>query len=149
MEAGLSARPSAGSGLALLLCLLSGCSQQAAATDDLIQALTESHSALASSVLALQLYQQQRFTRAATETVLGDMAGQITDAERALEPVKINSPQSEADRDAALAAIHAGVAALLTSRDELEQRGSVGNTTALKDAGGQVDSLLAELRGSQ
>ena len=96
-------------GLALLLCLLSGCSQQAAATDDLIQALTESHSALASSVLALQLYQQQRFTRAATETVLGDMAGQITDAERALEPVKINSPQSEADRDAALAAIHAGV----------------------------------------
>jgi soluble cytochrome b562 len=100
-------------------------------------------------VLALQLYQQQRFTRAATETVLGDMAGQITDAERALEPVKINSPQSEADRDAALAAIHAGVAALLTSRDELEQRGSVGNMAALKDAGGQVDSLLAELRGSQ
>ena len=49
-------------GLALSLCLLSGCSQQAAATDDLIQALTESHSALASSVLALQLYQQQRFT---------------------------------------------------------------------------------------
>ena len=136
-------------GLALSLCLLSGCSQQAAATDDLIQALTESHSALASSMLALQLYQQQRFNRAATETVLGDMAGQITDAERALEPVKINSLQSEADRDAALAAIHAGVAALLTSRDELEQRGSVGNTTALKDAGGQVDSLLAELRGSQ
>lgn len=100
-------------------------------------------------MLALQLYQQQRFTRAATETVLGDMAGQITDAERALEPVKINSPQSEADRDAALAAIHAGVAALLTSRDELEQCGSVGNMAALKDAGGQVDSLLAELRGSQ
>jgi hypothetical protein len=136
-------------GLALSLWLLSGCSQQAAATDDLIQALTESHSALASSVLGIQLYQQQRSTRAATETLLGDMARQITDAESALEPVKIDSPQLESDRDATLAAIHAGVAALLTSRDALEQRGSVDNTAALQDAGGQVDRLLTELRGSQ
>jgi hypothetical protein len=102
-------------GLAVLLCLLSGCSQQAAATD-VIQALTESHSALASSVLAIQLYQQQRFTRAATETVLGDMAGQITDAERALEPVKINSPQSESDRDAALAAMSSSSVARWATR---------------------------------
>src|SRR6187455_2934940 len=94
-------------GLALSVCLLSGCNQQRAATDDLIQALTESHSAIASSVLALQLYQQQRSTRAVTETVLGDMAGQIVDAESALEAVKIEGQQVESDRDTTLAAIHA------------------------------------------
>ena len=74
-------------GLILSLCLLCGCSQQAAATEDLIQALSESHSAIASSISAIELYDQQRSTRAATETVLGDMAEQIADAERALEPV--------------------------------------------------------------
>lgn len=136
-------------GLALSLCLLSGCSQQSAATDDLIQALTESHSAIASSVLALQLYQQQRSTRAVTETVLGDMTGQIVDAESALEPVKIEGQQLESDRDAALAAIHAGVAALLTSRDQLSQHGVVSSTADLEAAGGEVDSVLGQLRGSR
>jgi hypothetical protein len=136
-------------GFVLCLVLLSGCSQQSAAKDDLIHALTEAHSAIASSLLAIDLYDQQRSTQAVTETLLSDMAKQAVDAERALESVSVDSEQIESDRDEALAAIHAGVAALLASRDELEQRGAVANTAGLESAGQQVDSLLSELRGGQ
>jgi hypothetical protein len=131
------------------LILLCGCSQQSSATDDLIHALTETHSAIASSILAFGLYDQQRSTRALTETVLGDMAKQAADAESALEPVSVESEQIKSDRDAALAAIHAGVAALLTSRDDFSQNGSTGDTAALKSASQQVDDVLSELRGSR
>jgi len=131
------------------LILLCGCSQQSSATDDLIHALTETHSAIASSILAIDLYDQQRSTRAVTETVLGDMAKQAADAESALEPVSVESEQIKSDRDAALAAIHAGVAALLTSRDDFSQNGSTGDTAALKSASQQVDDVLSELRGSR
>ena len=136
-------------GLVLSLVLLSGCSQQSSATDDLIHALTETHSAIASSILAIGLYDQQRSTRALTETVLGDMAKQAADAESALEPVSVESEQIKSDRDAALAAIHAGVAALLTSRDDFSQNGSTGDTAVLKSASQQVDDVLSELRGSR
>jgi hypothetical protein len=131
------------------LILLCGCSQQSSATDDLIHALTETHSAIASSILAIELYDQQRSTRAVTETVLGDMAKQAADAESALEPVSVESEQIKSDRDAALAAIHAGVAALLTSRDDFSQNGSTGDTAALTSASQQVDDVLSELRGSR
>jgi hypothetical protein len=47
-------------GLILSLGLICGCSQQSAATDDLIHALSEAHSAIASSILAIELYDQQR-----------------------------------------------------------------------------------------
>jgi hypothetical protein len=130
------------------LILLCGCSQQSSATDDLIHALTETHSAIASGILAIELYDQQRSTRAVTETVLGDMAKQAADAESALEPVSVESEQIKSDRDAALAAIHAGVAALLTSRDDFSQNGT-GDTAALKSASQQVDDVLSELRGSR
>lgn len=136
-------------GLVGSLILLCGCSQQPSATDDLIHALTETHSAIASSILAIDLYDQQRSTRAVTETVLGDMAKQAADAESALEPVSVESEQIKSDRDAALAAIHAGVAALLTSRDDFSQNGSTGDTAALKSASQQVDDVLSELRGSR
>jgi hypothetical protein len=129
--------------------LLCGCSQQAAATEDLIRALSDAHSAIASSILAIELYNQQRTTRAVTETLLGDMAEQMVDAERALEPVSIASEQTQADRDAALAAVQAGVAAVLTSRDQLEQQGAVDNTADLESAGQQVDAILSQLRGGQ
>lgn len=129
--------------------LLCGCSQQAAATEDLIHALSDAHSAIASSVLAIELYDQKRTTRAVTETLLGDMAEQMVDAERALEPVSIASEQTQADRDAALAAVQAGVAAVLTSRDQLEQQGAVDDTAALESAGQQVDAVLSQLRGGQ
>jgi hypothetical protein len=136
-------------GLTLSVCLFAGCSQQAAATDDLIHALSESHSAIASSLLGIQLYEQQRSTRAATETLLGDMAGQIADAERALEPITIDSPQLQSDRNAVSDAIHAGATSLLSSRDELERSGAVDSTAGLESAGSQVDSLLSELRSSR
>ena len=135
-------------GLVGSLILLCGCSQQSSATDDLIHALTETHSAIASSILAIELYDQQRSTRAVTETVLGDMAKQAADAESALEPVSVESEQIKSDRDAALAAIHAGVAALLTSRDDFSQNGT-GDTAALKSASQQVDDVLSELRASR
>jgi hypothetical protein len=135
-------------GLVGSLILLCGCSQQSSATDDLIHALTETHSAIASSILAIDLYDQQRSTRAVTETVLGDMAKQAADAESALEPVSVESEQIKSDRDAALAAIHAGVAALLTSRDDFSQNGT-GDTAALKSANQQVDDVLSELRASR
>jgi hypothetical protein len=104
---------------------------------------------MASSLLAIQLYEQQRSTRAVTETVLGDMAGQIADAERAIEPITIDSPQLQSDWNAASTAIHAGVTSLLSSRDELERRGTADNTAGLESAGGEVDNLLRELRSSR
>jgi hypothetical protein len=76
------------------------------------------------------------------------MAKQAADAESALEPVSVESEQIKSDRDAALAAIHAGVAALLTSRDDFSQNGT-GDTAALKSASQQVDDVLSELRGSR
>jgi hypothetical protein len=136
-------------GLIISLGLLCGCNQQAAATEDLIHALSDAHSAIASSILAIELYDQQRTTRAVTETLLGDMAEQMVDAERALEPVSIASEQTQPDRDAALAAVQAGVASVLTSRDQLEQQGAVDNTAALESAGQQVDAVLSQLRGGQ
>ena len=136
-------------GLVLSLLLLCGCSEQAAATDDVIHALSEAHSAIASSIIGIDLYDQQRATRAVTETLLDDMAEQLVDAERALESVSIASEQTQSERDAALAAIHAGAAAVLTSRDQLQQRGAVGNAADLESAGNQVDSVLGQLRGHQ
>lgn len=137
-------------GLIISLCLLCGCSgQQAAATEDLIKALSDAHSAIASSILAVELYDQERSTRAVTETVLGDMAEQIVDAERALEPIKIDSEQTQSNRDAALTAVHAGVAAVLTGRDELHMHGAVESTAELESAAGRIDTVLAELRGSR
>jgi hypothetical protein len=135
-------------GLIVSLGLLYGCSsQQAAATEDLIKVLSDGHSAIASSILAIELYEQERSTSAATETVLGDMAEQIVDAERGLESVKIDSEQTQSDRDAALAAVHTGVTAVLTCRDELDTHGVVESTAELESAARQVDGVLAEFRG--
>jgi alkylation response protein AidB-like acyl-CoA dehydrogenase len=139
--------------LGLIICLgfLCSCSssQQTAATEDLIKVLGDAHSAIASSILAIELYEQERSTRSVTETLLGDMAEQIVDAERALESVKIDSDQTQSDRDAALAAVHAGVAAVLTCRDELQTHGAVKSAAELESAARQVDSVLAELRGGR
>lgn len=135
-------------GLVLCIVLLASCSQQSSATDDLIHALTETHSAVASSILAIELYDQQRSTRAVTDTVLGDMAKQAVDAEGALEPISVDSEQLQSDRDATLAAIQSGVAALFTSRDNFSQHGAA-DTAALKSADQQVNDVLNQLRGSR
>ena len=135
-------------GIVLCAVLLAGCSHQSSATDDLIHALTETHSAVASSILAIELYDQQRSTRAVTDTVLGDMAKQAVEAEGALESVSVDSAQLQSDRDAALAAIQSGVAALFTSRDNFSQHGAV-DTADLKSADQQVNEVLNQLRGSR
>jgi hypothetical protein len=49
-------------GLVVSLSLMCGCSQLVAATDDLIHALTNAHSAIASSILGINLYDQHRST---------------------------------------------------------------------------------------
>jgi hypothetical protein len=118
-------------------------------TDDLIHALIDAQSAIASSILGISLYHQHRSTRAATGTLLDDTARQIADAERSLETVRVANEKTPLERDAALAAIHDGTAALLTSRDQFEQRGAVGNMADLESATHQVDDLLDQLRGSQ
>ena len=135
-------------GLVLCIVLLCGCSQKSSATDDLIHALTETHSAVASSILAIELYDEQRSTRAVTDTVLGDMAKQAVDAEGSLEPISVDSEQLKSNRDAALAAIQSGVAALFTSRDNFSQHGAV-DTADLKLADQQVNDVLNQLRGSR
>lgn len=51
--------PGCVAGLIISLGLLCGCSQQAAAREDLIHALSDAHSAIASSILAIELYDQR------------------------------------------------------------------------------------------
>jgi hypothetical protein len=103
---------------------------------------------LASSILGIELNDQQRSTQAVTETLLGDMAKQAVDAESALEPISVDSEQIKSDRDATLAAIQAGVAALFTSRDDFSQHGAA-DTAGLKSADQQVNEVLNQLRGSR
>ena len=119
--------------LAGLLLVLSGCSQHAATEDDLIHALTEAHSALGASVLALDQLDQGRTTRAVTETALEDMSKQMSDAQHAVDPIKISSDGERADRDAAGTVLAAGSAAVLGARDEL----------ALHDRSVSPDELIA------
>jgi hypothetical protein len=66
-----------------------------------------------------------------------------------LEPISVDSEQIESDRDAALAAVHAGVTALLSSRDEFSQHSAVANTTGLQSADQQVNAVLNQLGGSR
>jgi hypothetical protein len=65
-----------------------------------------------------------------------------------LEPIKVDSEQLKFDRDATLAAIQSGVAALFTSRDNFSQHGAV-DTAGLKSADQQVNEVLNQLRGSR
>jgi hypothetical protein len=97
-----------------------GCS-----TDDLIHALIDAHSAIASSILGISLYHQHRSTRAAIGTLLDDMARQIADVERPLELVSAANEKTQLERGAALAAIHDGIAALLTGRYQPQQGGQL------------------------
>jgi hypothetical protein len=84
-------------------------------TDDLIHALIDAHSAIASSILGISLYHQHRSTRAATGTLRDDVARQIADAECSLELVSAPDEKTQLERCAALAA-NDGIAALLTGR---------------------------------
>ncbi len=53
------------------------------------------------------------------------MAKQASDASSSLESMRIPGPQTQSERDATLATVNASTAALLTSRDQLDQHGTV------------------------
>ena len=133
--------------LAGLLFALSGCSQHAATEDDLIYALTEAHSALGASVLALDQLDQGRATRAVTETVLEDMSKQMSDAQHAIDPIEISNEVERGDRDATSAALAAGVAVLLDARDELALHDRSVGRDRLIAADARITGLLDRLRG--
>jgi hypothetical protein len=136
-------------GLIVLAVLLvgGGCSQQAQARDDLVHALAEAHSALGSASLALDLLAGSRITRAAAETAVDDMSQQIGDAQHQLEPIRVDGDAQQADRDAAMRAVAAGVAALLQTRDELRQGQSTSDArSALAQADMEVMALSTRLQ---
>jgi hypothetical protein len=137
MTTGRRSRHRLAAALAGLLLVISGCSQHAATEDDLMHALTEAHSALGASVLALDQLDQGRTTRAVTETALEDMSKQMSDAQHAVDPIKIGSAAERADRDATSSVLAAGAAALLGARDEL----------ALHDHSASRDDLIAADKG--
>jgi hypothetical protein len=97
--------------------------QRAAPQDCLEQGLVESHSALVTAWIAIDILHHRQTTSAAAPTAVEDMGQRIADAARALEPVCIGSSDDQTDRDLVLAAVDAGEAALLTARDELKVRG--------------------------
>ena len=136
-------------GLIVLVVLLAGggCSQQAQARDDLVHALAEAHSALGSTSLALDLLAESRITRAVAETTVDDMSQQISDAQHQLEPIRVAGDAQQADRDAAVQAVAAGFAALLLTRDQLQQRQSTTDArSALAQADMEVTTLSTRLQ---
>jgi CO dehydrogenase/acetyl-CoA synthase delta subunit len=128
--------------------LLAGCSQRASTRDDLAHTLVESHSALVSGRVAIETLHAHRTTSAAAETAVQDMARQIADAARALEPVTIGGSGDQSDRDLTLTAVDAGEAALLTARDQLADQGDA-DPAPLVAAAEQVDRALKQIRGSR
>ena len=134
--------------LATLL-LGGGCSQQAATRDDMIHALTESHGALATATLALNLLAESRLTEAAAETAVDDMSQQIGDAQSSLEPISVEDDAQQADRDATVQAVTSGLSALLLLRDQLRQgQDTAGARSAIVEADRTITDLSARLRAS-
>ena len=111
-----------------------------------MHALTEAHSALGASVLALDQLDQGRATRAVTKTALEDMSKQVSDAQHAIDPIKIGSDAERADRDATSTALAAGAAAVLSARDELALHDRSVSPDELIAADAAVTSLLDRLR---
>ena len=132
--------------IAVLLLALTGCSQHASTEDDLEHALTETHSALGTSVLALDQLDQGRTTRAATKTALEDMSKQVSDAQHTIDPIKVSSDAERADRDATSTALAVSAAAMLNARDELDLHDRAVNPAELIAADATVTSLLDRLQ---
>jgi hypothetical protein len=129
------------------LLLMVGCSQQAHVRDDLVHALSQSHSALASAALTLDLLTKSRITRAAAETSVDDMSQQIGDAQSSLEPISIDDDAQQADRDATVQAVNSGLAALLLLRDQLQQgQDTTRARSAISAADREVTALAARLQ---
>ncbi len=133
----------------LVVLLLGGCSQQAQTRDDLVQALSESHSALASATLALDLLDRSRLTKAAAETAVDDMSQQVGDAHASLVPISVSDDAQQADRDATLQAVTSGLTALLFLRDQLKQgQDTAGARSAIAEADRTITTLEARLRAA-
>jgi hypothetical protein len=124
------------------LLLAGGCSQQAQLKDDLVHALSESHSALGSAALTLDLLAKARITRAAAETAMDDLSQQVGDAQSQLEPLSVDDDAQQADRDATVQAVGSGLAALLLVRDQLQQS---QDTTEARSAIAQADREITAL----
>jgi hypothetical protein len=132
--------------LAVLL-LGGGCSQQAQLRDDLLHALSQSHSALGSAALTMDLLGKSRITRAAAETAVDDMSQQIGEAQSQLEPISIDDDAQQADRDATLQAVDSGLAALLLLRDQLRQDQDTANAqSAIARADREITALSSRLQ---
>jgi hypothetical protein len=139
-------------GLVVLAVVLlgGGCSQQAQARDDLVHALAEAHSALGSASLTLDLLTESRITKAAAETAVDDMAQQISDAQRELEPITVDSDAQRADRDTTVQAVAAGFAALLLLRDQLQQEQDTTDArSALAKADKEIVAVSARLQAGE
>ena len=131
--------------VAALLLALTGCGQHAATLDDLMHALTEAHSALGTSILALDQLDQGRTTRAAAQTALQDMSKQVSDAQHVIDPIKIGSDAEQADRDATSAALAGAATATLNARDALALHDRSVNRDQLMAADAAVTSLMVRL----
>jgi hypothetical protein len=132
--------------LAALL-LGGGCSQQAEVRNDLVHALSESHSALGSAALSLDLLAKSRITRAAAETAVDDMSQQIGDAQSQLEPISVDDDAQQADRDATVQAVDTGLAALLLVRDQLRQDQDTTNARSMiAEADRNITALSTRLQ---
>ena len=131
-----------------LLLVLTGCSQHAATLDDLTHALTEAHSALGASILALDQLDRGRSTRAVAQTALQDMSKQVSDAQHMIDPIKIGSDAEQVDRDATSTALAGAATATLNARDTLALHDRSVNRDQLMAADAAVTSLLVRLRES-
>jgi hypothetical protein len=132
------------------LLLVGGCSQQARVRDDLVHALNESHSALGSAALTLDLLARSRITRAAAETAVDDMSSQVSDAQSSLEPISVDDEAQQADRDATVQAVNSSLAALLLVRDQFRrgQEMTVARS-AISAADQEVTDLSARLQAGR
>jgi hypothetical protein len=136
-----------GSIILAALLLGGGCSQQAQVRDDLVHALSESHSALGSAALTLDLLAKSRITRAAAETAVDDMSQQVGDAQSQLEPISVDDDAQQADRDATVQAVDTGLAALLLLRDQLRQDQDTANArSAISRADREITALSTRLQ---
>jgi hypothetical protein len=95
----------------------------------------------------LDLLAESRITRAVAETTVDDMSQQISDAQHQLEPIRVADDAQQADRDAAVQAVAAGFAALLLTRDQLQQGQSTTDArSALAQADMEVTTLSTRLQ---
>ena len=76
------------------------------------------------------------------------MSKQVSDAQHAIDPIKIGSDAEQADRDATSTALAGAATATLNARDALALHDRSVNRDQLMAADAAVTSLLVRLRES-